>query len=146
MAVPAGFAACSLGEGVTPECDPAADPDQANACFQVAECDNGNGGVIAEESCCVRPGSADYEVCMGLEIDGDFRDLCVPGSISGDEQQTCCNASQNTFDLCMAGSLSGSGAGGSGGSGGSGGGGAGGDSSGGSGGNGSGGGGGGGGN
>lgn len=103
--LPTAFIACSLGEGVTPKCDPDASPDQENACFQVSSCDNGNGGVKPEESCCIEAGNQEYAVCDGKDVgeDVDFRDLCVPGmgEVSG-----CCNPAQQTFDFCMAGSLS----------------------------------------
>lgn len=122
-AVPMGVVACSLGEGVTPTCNPDLPPDDPNACFQVAACDNGNGGVKAEEGCCVEAGNQQYGVCNMADIAGDFRDLCVPGG--NPPPSGCCTSAQTTFDQCMAGILSGStgtaGAGGTGGAGGAGG-------------------------
>jgi hypothetical protein len=118
-----GLFACSLGEGVTPDCDPDAPPDQPTACFQVARCDTGMGGVKAEEDCCVEAGNSTYAFCDGADIEGDFRQLCVGADASG-----CCNTAQQQFDLCMAGMLNtttssstggGGGAGGAGGAGGS---------------------------
>ena len=119
LAAPFAYAACSLGDGVTSTCDPNATPDQSNACFQVAGCDNGNGGVKAEEGCCVKAGNHEYGFCEGKDIEGDYRDICVPGGAT--PPSGCCNPAQNIFDLCMAGVLSGgAGVGGGGGTGGAG--------------------------
>lgn len=110
LSAPIAYAACSLGDGVTRTCDPDATPDQSDACFQVAACDTGNGGVKAEEGCCVQAGNHEYGFCEGKDIEGDYRDICVPGGAT--PPSGCCNPAQNIFDLCMAGALSGAGGGG----------------------------------
>jgi len=110
--------ACSLGDGVTPQCDPTLAPGEAGACRQVAACDQGNGAVIPSEECCDVAATRQLEVCERTnELSGSFIELCV-GSAPSD----CCSQIQPLFDACRAGSLS-TGSGGAGGTGGAGGGG-----------------------
>jgi hypothetical protein len=107
---------CSLGEGVTPTCDINAAPNTDNACNQVAECDQGNGVVVATDPCCDRAASQDLAICEQVEVEklgGSFIQLCVGNPMASG----CCTSAQKTFDICKAGTLSsGSGGGGVGGS------------------------------
>jgi hypothetical protein len=90
---------CSLGEGITPACDPDAGPGASGSCAQLAECDDGTGKVKATEQCCLPVGNLAYGKCdkHALADDADFRTLCTAG---GD---ACCNDAQEAFDLCLEG-------------------------------------------
>jgi hypothetical protein len=114
MATPA----CSLGEGVTPSCDPEAPARDASgnpnpdACLQVGVCDNGKGGVLADPTCCDAAATREIQSCQRSRA-ARFAD-CM--NVTGD---VCCDQASTVFAVCMAGNLSSAnGAGGGGGAGG----------------------------
>ncbi len=92
--------ACSYGDTRTPDCDPTAAPNATNSCLRTPECDQGNGVVVASDSCCVKVGNYHYGACEGaLQGDGfDFRTVCGDAGTSG-----CCNEGQSNYASCMAG-------------------------------------------
>lgn len=96
----ASLVGCSLGEGITPSCDPAASPGRSNACSGLAECDDGNGNVKTTKTCCLPVGNLAYGKCdkHALTGDADFRTLCKSGG------NACCNDAQKKFDECLQGS------------------------------------------
>ena len=111
-------AACSLGEGFTPDCDPNAAPGSDKACREVAQCDTGNGGIAKDDlQCCLQAGGLEYGVCIGERVTDapnyDFRTACPDAATSA-----CCGVAHKIFDLCMKGLLNTGGGGGTGGSGG----------------------------
>jgi hypothetical protein len=103
------FAACSLGEGETPECDPNAAPDAPNACHQTSVCDDGNGYPKPTDACCLAFANQEYGRCSGDTIpnaedpgvrpeDTDFRNRCATPNPSG-----CCVFAQDEFNRCKLG-------------------------------------------
>jgi hypothetical protein len=88
-AVAIGFAACSLGKGKVPTCNPDGDPKtDANACHKVAECDLGGGLVDASVQCCDEAASQQYSVCSENVDDakpGVFTAKCCDGDAAN-----CC--------------------------------------------------------
>ena len=109
--------ACSLGEGFVPKCDGSLPPDDPKACRQVAHCDTGNGGVVAEAVCCVEIATRDYQVCEQSDAVTKYTDACTGAGGGG---STCCQIGASTYAKCMAGGFQ-YGTGGSGGTGGTGG-------------------------
>ncbi len=103
----AAWLACSLGDGVSPDCDPNAPPDSADACHQVSACDDGQGNPIKSDECCGQVADRAYKICEGSD---DLAWASCPAGSTTD----CCGEAQIAFDICMA-----QGAGGSGGVGGS---------------------------
>ena len=93
------FAACSLGDAVTPTCDPAAAPNSDNACIETSPCDSGNGVVVANEECCVAVGNYQYSLCLGQQFDGSFRNECTGGATDSG----CCSGAQTNYDVCLQG-------------------------------------------
>lgn len=102
--------ACSFGDAVTPNCDPTAAPNTANACDQVSECDDGNGYVLASNSCCLAFANTVYEKCMGeflpqppAPAEKDYSTGC--DSPSDNKQKACCDASDADRQTCLDGAL-----------------------------------------
>ncbi|MBW2454295.1 MAG: hypothetical protein JRI68_07285 [Deltaproteobacteria bacterium] len=110
MAGGAAWLACSLGSGVSPDCDPNAAPNSPDACHQVSACDDGQGNPIKSDECCGQVADRAYKICEGT--DDVAWSSCPAGSTTD-----CCGEAQIAFDICM----SQQGTGGSGGGGGSGG-------------------------
>lgn len=93
-----GLAACSLGEGVTPDCNldgtsPTCDPAPA--------CDDGKGGLIASPECCLERANDQYNLtCMAENAAGkDFRELCKLNNMG--ENVPCCNAATTVYQGCI---------------------------------------------
>ena len=92
-----GLAACSLGTGVTPDCNldgtqPSCDPAPA--------CDDGKGGLVASPECCLQRANDQYNLtCMAENAAGkDYRELCKTGM---GENAPCCSAAKSTYDSCV---------------------------------------------
>lgn len=100
LAFPAGVlvVACSLGDAVTPDCSlDGTDPN----CDPAAACDDGQGGLVASESCCLLRANDEYELtCMEQGAAGtDYRLLCPA---DGTGQVACCAAAKKAYDDCLA--------------------------------------------
>jgi hypothetical protein len=113
-------ASCSLGDAVTPKCDPTLEPGEPGACHDKAACDDGHGIVLATDECCNDAAQRVYRRCLGDS--GATLDLsnCTPGgSCDGlcdaaeAEAEACC-----ALEICLRGELNGTGVGGGGGAGG----------------------------
>jgi len=86
--------ACSLGDGVSPDCDPDAAPSSPEACHQVTACDDGQGNPIKSDECCGQVADRAYKICEGS--DDVSWTSCPAGSTDG-----CCGEAQIAFDVCM---------------------------------------------
>ncbi|MBM4360277.1 MAG: hypothetical protein FJ096_19395 [Deltaproteobacteria bacterium] len=91
------FAGCSLGTGVTPECnldgsDPKCDPAPA--------CDDGKGGLVRSEACCLERANDQYNLQCGVEnaAGKDYRPLCGASAMGN---AACCNAASGTYATCL---------------------------------------------
>lgn len=102
--------ACSLGDGQTPGCDPAAAPGTEASCQTLHPCDPGDGGIAAgNEPCCLRRASYELARCGEIEEPDDFRPLCVDVPTDLDcsppkgerDPRCCCGTAQALFDECM---------------------------------------------
>jgi len=118
-------AACSLGDGVTPECDPALAPGQDGACQGVANCDDGRGGVKATEGCCIDASRQLLEICVQRQVADDWRVECQPNAqlagavcsvttgemddktpnVSVNNATPACDMANDVFTHCLAGGL-----------------------------------------
>ncbi|MBI4704391.1 MAG: hypothetical protein HY744_25075 [Deltaproteobacteria bacterium] len=117
-AAAAWIASCSLGEAYTPKCDPQAGPTDPSACWPVAACDDGHGGIKPQQQCCHDYANRNFKICVN-DAAQDYDKNC--SGTAG-----CCGTAQKQYDDCMAGKkLSSGGPGGGGGGAGGGGGGAG---------------------
>lgn len=78
-------AACSLGDGVTPTCDPTAPASDPNACDLRVACDDGNGGVAASDACCVEAVQLIVERCAQRLLDVSWNEACSStGALQGE--------------------------------------------------------------
>ncbi|MEQ9322281.1 MAG: hypothetical protein RIF41_24155 [Polyangiaceae bacterium] len=131
-------AACSLGDGVTPECDPSLAPGQDGACQGVANCDDGRGGVLATEGCCIEASRQLLEICVQRQVSDDWRVECQPNAqlagavctvttgemddktpnVDVNNATPACDMANDVFAHCLAGGLEFSGGTGGGGTGG----------------------------
>ena len=98
-AAAAMLVACSLGEGVTPDCDPLAPANSEGACVETSVCDAGNGIVKAEDGCCAAVGTYLYGTCIGETLQGSFRDVCTGATTDSG----CCANSDSAYKVCMEG-------------------------------------------
>jgi hypothetical protein len=126
---------CSLGDAVTPTCDPNATPGTPGACQAVAACDDGHGYPKPTDTppdlCCSQYASRDYATCMHDLAQDDppcFHSTCPTAdagapdpSCTHESNAGCCQSALTAFQLCITGSLSHQGGGGAGGVGGGGG-------------------------
>jgi len=134
--------ACSLGEGVTPDCDPSLPVGQEGACQGKANCDDGKGGVLATEGCCLDASRQLLAICVQRDVADDWRTDCQPNALLTEAVCTvatremddktpnvdvnnatlACDMATDVFEYCLDGGLlfKGVGVGGNGGMGGSG--------------------------
>jgi len=92
--------ACSLGETDAQDCDPNAAPNSANACTEVARCDDGNGGIdTSADGCCAECAVLTYEKCVGKQISvlEEFCGINKPGDPS------CCTVATLELTACETG-------------------------------------------
>lgn len=90
--------ACSLGDGVTTDCDPNAAPSDTSACHQVSACDDGDGFVKPEQGCCEIAAERQFGLCAETNsTQGKF------ASCQSDMSADCCTELQQEFNACMAG-------------------------------------------
>jgi hypothetical protein len=120
-----GLGACSLGDGVSPDCDGTLGPGEPGSCQQLGVCDDGRGGVLANENCCVEASRQLLEICIQEDLDGDWRGQCqnnaqLSGSVcsvttSEMDDKTpnvnvggateACEMANDVFAHCLAGGL-----------------------------------------
>ncbi len=89
--------ACSLGTGVTPICNI---DNTEPACDPLPKCDDGKGGLLGTEECCLLRANDNYNlVCMTENASGkDYRTLC---GVNGPGLAACCTAALTTFNNCI---------------------------------------------
>ena len=117
--------ACSLGEGVTPECDASLPPGADGACQGVSVCDDGHGGVLANEGCCIGAARQLLEICVQREVADDWRVDCQPNAqlagavcsvttgemddktpnVNVNDATPACDMANDVFNHCLAGGL-----------------------------------------
>lgn len=90
-------AACSLGTGVTPDCNL---DGSAPTCDPPPSCDDGKGGLLKTEECCLARANDEYNLQCGVEgaAGADYRTLCGANA-SGNA--ACCNGASGVYATCI---------------------------------------------
>ena len=114
------WAACSLGDGVTPACDASKKPPDPTACQLTTACDDGRGVVVASPECCGDAATRRFRSCLGTNEAFDSaacmampppgQCTCPGGQIA--ERDCAIGDACTIWNVCMAGELNGAGGGG----------------------------------
>lgn len=116
------WAACSLGEGITPNCDASKKPPDPSACQLVTACDNGRGVVLPNDQCCGEAATRRFRSCLNsdevfdpapcMAMPPPGQCTCPSNAVA---ERDCAIADACTiWNVCMAGELNGAGGGGGG--------------------------------
>ena len=88
---------CSLGDAVTPQCDPDLPANADGACTQTAACDDGKGGVKADAGCCEQAAAVLMGLCLQDGVGNDWPQSCASGGFLVD--RVCTLAHSDVTDV-----------------------------------------------